>query len=220
MVEHILAGSLDNPPLKGREGLETAGDEVRRRLSAVGGRLQEGKAPGHEGRCPGRPLRMRALVPPTEVGVTGRDAGEPRGQPSPEFLASFLTEDTLVGLWQEATRAGGPHYLTGQADRDIRRPRLRSLLASARSLGPSPAARYAARMWLTIVIDQPFIDCNKRTGALVARTLLRLTGHRESVSEAEMAEVGNTLSDVRPHEEERLCAWIERAFPLTEGPTA
>ena len=76
----------------------------------------------------------------------------------------------------------------------------------------SDAATISAHLWFMVVHDQPFADCNKRTGAASAHNFMRLSGYETHATPGAVAAVGNAISGVRPDEEVELAKWIRQNY--------
>lgn len=115
----------------------------------------------------------------------------------------------VVSVWKSVASVGGPHFLTGNAQKDIRADRLRRILERWNTIRPrTDAAVLAGTLWTRIVVEHPFVDCNHRTGAACAALILSAMGYELTATDEEFAAAGNSINDVRAGEEERLIRWI------------
>ena len=119
----------------------------------------------------------------------------------------------LIALWDQVKGRGGPHHLTGDRSKDIRMGTLRYVCGQARRPPlPEDPAVLAGRLLFGVVVYQPFIDCNHRTGFLGLEAVMDEAGYKLSIPEDEVAEFLLGIRDIPKDEEDRVIRWVRRSF--------
>ena len=118
----------------------------------------------------------------------------------------WLTEDILLAIQGEAVAAfGGPAGLRDLTLLESALNRPKNLLA----YGEAPSVfELAAAYCAGIVGNHPFVDGNKRAGALAAAVFLDLNGYEFQPNEAELAVVILALG-AGDFDEVALAAWLK-----------
>lgn len=123
-------------------------------------------------------------------------------------MTLYLAVEQLVRLHRlQLQRFGGPAGLRdrGGLGAAAARPQM---TFGGEDLYPDLAAKAAALMH-SLVMNHPFADGNKRTGAMAAEFLLRINGHDLVASDEELVEV--TLAVARGEvSAEALAIWIRQ----------
>lgn len=119
----------------------------------------------------------------------------------------------MIQVWSRVRDIGEPHHLYGIAEKDVRIDRLRGILTAFHRIPPdSSAHEHAAFLLFRIVVDQPFSDCNHRTGWAVTDYLLTQWGFEFVADPDEVKRFVLAISDVRPSQQAETVEWLKRAF--------
>ncbi len=128
-------------------------------------------------------------------------------------IAEDLTPEVVIALWNEAKDRGAPHNLTGNPSQDLRLATIAYVCdQSRRSPFPEDPAILAGRFLYGVVVNQPFKDCNHRTGFLGLLKVMGEAGYGLSVPEEAVSEFIRGIRDIPRDEEKRVVRWVRLSF--------
>lgn len=128
-------------------------------------------------------------------------------------LKSIVSEDFVIQLWSQVKDVGKPHHLYGVANLDVREGRLHTIVEQSRKIpGEPPIHEFAAFLLCRIVIDQPFSDCNHRTGWAVADYVMTRSGLQLVATPTDIERFVLDINDVRRDQIPMTVRWLEQAY--------
>lgn len=122
-------------------------------------------------------------------------------------LLQYLDTEVLVALWSKTFEGFGSHGSKVIRDEGT----LAWICERLRSASDRPASDVAGVALYLIVSKHPFMDCNHRTGWLLAQTIMELGGFELVRPTSEVVAFVRAI-DIEELSEETVKEWVARSF--------